>query len=645
MRDPNAITDQIRNARGQTLSVLNELVEKGRTYELSDPPAALETYRLKLLDNTYNVLVVGEMKRGKSSFANALIGRDILPTNVDIATCEVFRVSRADQEGYRLRFEDGSIQEIAASDLKKYGEQGIRDVGEAPRLDQIIRWIEVDLPSAEFIPKGVNLLDTPGLGSLYAAHGQITQRFVPQADAVIFILDSEKPIVQSELEFVGKILDVTHNIFFVLTKIDLYDDKHLQDIQQRDEFLLKEKFNDRLAETKIWPFSSAVLRQAAKTGDAFDIEASCYNELASALQKFLFRASGLGRCTDALLIADHYQTVSRNILSSRLAALEAKTTHELEGLRQSAIKREEDFEAEWGIKGKQRVKLQSKIQEIANVQRRSFIEILDSQNSFEKAMRHKIDEVKSLEEAKKLGENLSEDVVTEILNKWRAVREESRMQCAALLAPLIEAVDTLILPNDEPYLATHTISIKDLSGDVWDKFGKAQTDFLKAGGVSANAVLIALNLFPASIIPLLPIAVPAVIAAGIWSAIRGWKGKEQTQLKGAQKELNEHLSSVFTEVRERFLQQYQYNDQNLVDNYFNTLIKAFTDQIQEIAEVKLEEARTASSRLAEEATLNEHEREVKVEQTQEQLNKWEAIGGAIEGIVTELKVLDRSMLN
>jgi GTPase SAR1 family protein len=644
LSDTNELTDQIKNIRSQTLPVIDDLAKKGKEYELSDPPTALEAYRLKLLDNTYNVLVVGEMKRGKSSFVNALIGRDILPTNVDIATCEVFRVSRADQEGYHLRFEDGTAREIAASDLKKYGEQGMRDVGEAPRLDQIIRWIEVDLPSAEFLPKGVNFMDTPGLGSLYAAHGQITQRFVPQADSVIFILDSEKPIIQSEIEFIGKILDVTHNIFFVLTKIDLYDDEHLQVILQRDEFLLGEKFKDRLTEMKIWPFSSAILRQATKTGDTFDIEVSCYYQLASALQAFLFRTSGLGRCTDALLIADHYQTVSRNVLASRLAALEAKTTLQLDELRQSAIRREEDFDAEWGVKGRQRAKLLSNVQEIVNLQRRSFISILESSNTFEKAQRHKIDEVKSIEEARKLGETFSEDVVTEIMNKWRSVREESRLQCAALLAPLIEAVDTLILPNDEPYLATHVITMKDLSGDIWDKFGKAQSDFLKAGGVSANAVLIALRLYPASVLPLLPIAVPAVIAAGIWAAIRGWKTKEQTQLKEAQRELNEHLTSVFTEVRERFLLQYQYNGQNLVDNYFNTLINAFTDQIQEIAEVKLEEARTASNRLIEQASLDEHERKAKAEQAQQQLTKWDAIGEVIEGIVTDLKVLDRLIL-
>src|SRR5919107_5613708 len=50
-------------------------------------------------------LVVGEAKRGKSTFVNALIGRDILPTDVRVATSQVFDVRPADREAYHLRFE------------------------------------------------------------------------------------------------------------------------------------------------------------------------------------------------------------------------------------------------------------------------------------------------------------------------------------------------------------------------------------------------------------------------------------------------------------------------------------------------------------------------------------------------------------
>jgi GTPase SAR1 family protein len=172
-----SLNDTIETLRQETLAVLTEISQRAVAFELP-PDEGLAHYYQQLQGNQYTVLVVGEAKRGKSSFVNALLGRALLPTDVDVATSQVFRVSKSEREGYRLRFADGSAQPISAADLPKYGSQVLADAGELPRLDQIINWIEVDVP-AQFLPDGVSLLDTPGLGALYAGHSQITQRFIP----------------------------------------------------------------------------------------------------------------------------------------------------------------------------------------------------------------------------------------------------------------------------------------------------------------------------------------------------------------------------------------------------------------------------------------------------------------------------------
>ena len=83
---------RIETVRQATIAVLERVAEKAKAYQLPAPPATLEDYRRKLVANNYQVLVVGEAKRGKSSFVNALIGRPILPTDVDVATSQVFRI-------------------------------------------------------------------------------------------------------------------------------------------------------------------------------------------------------------------------------------------------------------------------------------------------------------------------------------------------------------------------------------------------------------------------------------------------------------------------------------------------------------------------------------------------------------------------
>src|SRR3954447_1169985 len=162
---PSNVTEQIEKVRQQSIAVLDALVAKAEEFELAKPPEALERYRQKLRENSYKVLVVGEAKRGKSTFVNALIGRDILPTDVDVATSQVFNILPSKREAYRLRFEDGSAREITVQDLPRYGSQVMIDAGVVPTADQIIRWIEVDAP-IRFLPRGVSILDTPGLGTL-----------------------------------------------------------------------------------------------------------------------------------------------------------------------------------------------------------------------------------------------------------------------------------------------------------------------------------------------------------------------------------------------------------------------------------------------------------------------------------------------
>ena len=67
---------------------------------------------------------------------------------------------------------------ITAADLSRYGSQVVTDREGVPRLDQLVRWIEVDVP-ARFLPANVRVLDTPGLGALYAGHAQITLSYSP----------------------------------------------------------------------------------------------------------------------------------------------------------------------------------------------------------------------------------------------------------------------------------------------------------------------------------------------------------------------------------------------------------------------------------------------------------------------------------
>lgn len=65
-------------------------------------------------------VVVGEFKRGKSTFINALLGEEILPSDVLPTTATINRVVFGSLPSAVIRFKDGQEQSIAVNQLKDY---------------------------------------------------------------------------------------------------------------------------------------------------------------------------------------------------------------------------------------------------------------------------------------------------------------------------------------------------------------------------------------------------------------------------------------------------------------------------------------------------------------------------------------------
>jgi GTPase SAR1 family protein len=141
------------------------------------------------MNEPFMFVIVGEVKAGKSSFINALLdtGRDI---------CAVAPHPMTD-----------TIQQIL------YGEQE-EIIVINPYLKKVL--LPVD------ILKEIAIVDTPGTNSIVAQHQEITEKFVPASDLVIFVFEAKNPYRQSAWEFFEFIHSDWHKkIIFVLQQKDL----------------------------------------------------------------------------------------------------------------------------------------------------------------------------------------------------------------------------------------------------------------------------------------------------------------------------------------------------------------------------------------------------------------------------------------
>ena len=76
-----------------------------------DSRAFARRLNFRLVSRQFRVLVVGEAKRGKSTFVNALIGRDVLPTGVLPLTALITTLVGGFPEHVLVDYADGRREE------------------------------------------------------------------------------------------------------------------------------------------------------------------------------------------------------------------------------------------------------------------------------------------------------------------------------------------------------------------------------------------------------------------------------------------------------------------------------------------------------------------------------------------------------
>lgn len=160
--------------------------------------------RQRLRNDVIEVGVFGEVKRGKSTLINALIGREVSSMRVTPETAVPIWVERGTGPS-TVVFEDGSTRNLDdPRDALDYATQRFRksrkDNGshDIPEISRVI--VRVD---AAWLPRGIRLIDTPGLAdpSLTDVYEELTLAELERVAAAVVVLVSPPTISSSEVRF------------------------------------------------------------------------------------------------------------------------------------------------------------------------------------------------------------------------------------------------------------------------------------------------------------------------------------------------------------------------------------------------------------------------------------------------------------
>ncbi|MDA8216198.1 MAG: dynamin family protein [Dehalococcoidales bacterium] len=218
------------------------------------PASPDDTARLRQalvdLDSLFLLVVAGEFNSGKSAFINALVGLEVVPEGVTPTTTAI------------------NVLRYAAQPHENWLADGLLERG------QPIEWL-----------RHISVVDTPGANAVIRRHQEITERFVPRSDLVLFVTSVERPFSESERAFLEQIRRWGKKIIIVLNKIDLLQSE--RELSEVTSFVAEHSQSLLGSTPELFPVSSRVAKRAKVLPPGSDREVLWRDSRFEPLERFV----------------------------------------------------------------------------------------------------------------------------------------------------------------------------------------------------------------------------------------------------------------------------------------------------------------------------------------------------------------------
>jgi len=216
----------------------------GRLEARPEDRAELKT-ALSDLEGLFLLVVCGEYNAGKSTFLNALLGEKVMLEGVTPTT--------------------DRITIVTYGDVKRDTEEG----------ELILRR---EYPAD--ILRDLAFVDTPGTNAVIKRHQELTERFVPRADLVLFVTSADRPFTESERQFLELIRSWGKKVVVIVNKIDILDEREQQKVLAFVREHAAETLKDTLgSDPQVFGVAARNAFRARSAGDNDALEASGVPEL------------------------------------------------------------------------------------------------------------------------------------------------------------------------------------------------------------------------------------------------------------------------------------------------------------------------------------------------------------------------------
>ena len=254
---------------------------------------------LRDLEGIFMLVVIGEYNAGKSSLLNALVGEKVMPEGVTPTTDRVVIVNYGETER--------ESEDSATLLRRSYPADILRNLA---------------------------LVDTPGTNAVITRHQELTERFIPRADLVLFVTSADRPFTESERAFLELIGSWGKKITLVVNKLDILEGPEQR--QQVLDFVCDHGRKTLGVTPQVFGVEAKRAFRARAAGNEAELEGTGLPEIESYIETNLapderFRLKLLSPLGVARHLTEHYQ----GVLARRLGLLadDRSTLDEIERQR------------------------------------------------------------------------------------------------------------------------------------------------------------------------------------------------------------------------------------------------------------------------------------------------------------------------
>lgn len=287
---------------------LTELLKLSEEISLTNSAQSIKETIAKSNEDHFEVAIVGEFKRGKSTLINALLGQEVLPADVLPATATLNRVTYSPEPYVQVEYKNGSSERVDIEHLENYV---TKLTSEAEEKAETVKEATVHYDT-EFCRNNVDIIDTPGLND-DEQMTNVTLSILPKIDAAVFVISANSPFSQFEKDFlekkmlssdVGRIIFVV-NCFGVFSAED--ENKIVETVRNRITKYVMDKakkvmgedsrefavYKRKIGNPRVIGLYAKKALTAKKTNDQKLLEESNFPEFEKALETMLTKERGV----------------------------------------------------------------------------------------------------------------------------------------------------------------------------------------------------------------------------------------------------------------------------------------------------------------------------------------------------------------